>query len=88
LAYLLRKLSNDLVGVLQPHHSKRSQLLIPNLSPGRDEGWDFTYYTSTIGVDTAHSKEKFYRKVCTIYFQPPLPPFFSPEMLLITKLFC
>ncbi|KAF9327503.1 guanylyl cyclase domain-containing protein 1 [Podila minutissima] len=42
--------------------AKRTQLLIPNLSPGRDEGWDFTYYTSTIGVDAAHSKEKFYRK--------------------------
>ncbi|KAG0085124.1 guanylyl cyclase domain-containing protein 1, partial [Podila epicladia] len=42
--------------------AKRTQLLIPNLSPGRDEGWDFTYYTSTIGVDAAHSREKFYRK--------------------------
>ncbi|KAF9114981.1 guanylyl cyclase domain-containing protein 1 [Mortierella sp. AM989] len=62
LAYLLRKLSNDQVSVPPPSFIQRPQLLIPNLSPGRDEGWDFTYYTSTIGVNSAHSKEKFYRK--------------------------
>ncbi|KFH71333.1 hypothetical protein MVEG_01633 [Podila verticillata NRRL 6337] len=62
LAYLLRQLSNDQVSLPKLDFARRTQLLIPNLSPGRDEGWDFTYYTSTIGVDTAHSKEKFYRK--------------------------
>ncbi|KAF9392860.1 hypothetical protein CPB97_008451 [Podila verticillata] len=62
LAYLLRQLSNDQVSLPKLDFAKRTQLLIPNLSPGRDEGWDFTYYTSTIGVNTAHSKEKFYRK--------------------------
>ena len=72
LAYLLRQLSNDQVSLPKLDFARRTQLLIPNLSPGRDEGWDFTYYTSTIGVDAAHSKEKFYRKVphlqgCTIF---------------------
>ncbi|KAG0358395.1 guanylyl cyclase domain-containing protein 1 [Gamsiella multidivaricata] len=62
LAYLLRKLSNDQVGVPRLQFSKRPPQVVPNLSPGRDDGWDFTYYTSTIGADTAHSKEKFYRK--------------------------
>ncbi|KAI8599810.1 Guanylylate cyclase-domain-containing protein [Dissophora ornata] len=59
LVYLLRKLSNDQVSTPS---LKSPPLLIPSLSPGRDEGWDFTYYTSTIGADTAHSKERFYRK--------------------------
>ncbi|KAG0056369.1 guanylyl cyclase domain-containing protein 1 [Gryganskiella cystojenkinii] len=64
LAYLLRKLSNDQVNVPKINFSKRTQpqLVVPNLSPGREEGWDFTYYTSTLGVDAAHSREKFYRK--------------------------
>ncbi|KAF9358401.1 hypothetical protein BGX26_001860 [Mortierella sp. AD094] len=62
LAYLLRKLSNDQVSPPPTSLLSRPQLIIPNLSPGCDEGWDFTYYTSTIGVNSAHSKEKFYRK--------------------------
>ncbi|KAG0207603.1 guanylyl cyclase domain-containing protein 1 [Mortierella sp. GBA30] len=62
LAYLLRKLSDDQASLPKLYFSKRPQLLIPNLSPGREEGWDFTYYTSTIGADASHSKEKFYRK--------------------------
>ncbi|KAI8346839.1 Guanylylate cyclase-domain-containing protein [Mortierella sp. GBAus27b] len=63
LAYLLRKLSNDQVGMprLSPTKPSPPRLFVPNLSPGHDEGWDFTYYTSTIGADTAHSREKFYR---------------------------
>ncbi|KAF9914195.1 guanylyl cyclase domain-containing protein 1 [Lobosporangium transversale] len=60
LAYILRKLSDDQVSIPRLNFSKRLQ--IPNLSPRRDEGWDFTYYTSTIGADAAHSREKFYRK--------------------------
>ncbi|KAG0261362.1 guanylyl cyclase domain-containing protein 1 [Mortierella polycephala] len=60
-AYLLRKLSDDQVSLPKLNFSKRTQLLVPNLSPGREEGWDFTFYTSSIGVDIAHSKEKFYR---------------------------
>ncbi|KAF9339201.1 Guanylylate cyclase-domain-containing protein [Linnemannia elongata] len=64
LVYILRKLSNDQASLPTIQFSKRSpsQYHVPNLSPGRGEGWDFTYYTSTIGVDAAHSKEKFYRK--------------------------
>ncbi|KAK3810770.1 MAG: Guanylylate cyclase-domain-containing protein [Benniella sp.] len=64
LAYLIRRLSNDQVSVsgLNSSKSPPSRLFVPNLSPGRDDGWDFTYYTSTIGADTAHSREKFYRK--------------------------
>ncbi|KAG0322906.1 hypothetical protein BGZ99_003007 [Dissophora globulifera] len=58
LAYLLRKLSNDQVNV---PHLQQMPLLIPSLSPGRDGSWDFTYYTSTIGANTAHSKERFYK---------------------------
>ncbi|KAF9934398.1 guanylyl cyclase domain-containing protein 1 [Linnemannia zychae] len=63
LAYILRKLSNDQVNLPTIQFSKpSSKFHVPNLSPGRGEGWDFTYYTSTIGADAAHSKEKFYRK--------------------------
>ncbi|KAF9421494.1 hypothetical protein BGZ94_008822, partial [Podila epigama] len=61
LAYLLRQLSNDQASIPKVNFSKRTQLVVPSLSPGRDEGWDFTYYTNTIGADAAHSKERFYR---------------------------
>ncbi|KAF9577201.1 guanylyl cyclase domain-containing protein 1, partial [Lunasporangiospora selenospora] len=61
LAYLLRKLSNDQMELQKLGSARRSQPHVPTLSIGEDEGWDFTYYTKTIGADTAHSKELFYR---------------------------
>lgn len=91
LVYILRKLSNDQASLPTIQFSKRSpsQYHVPNLSPGRGEGWDFTYYTSTIGVDAAHSKEKFYRKVSlilVIFFSSrqmiPWPTYFPSKVLL------